>query len=180
MSDLKGNGLQEVRRPGAEGVREAAMKTTLLVLILTSILGCSSSVPEAPGPGPAPASETVAQGVTTIPDSEIGLAPGTAFEQPEQRAVAFNLADPGESTIRPRPNAEFPPVIPHSVQDIGPITLGENPCLDCHAADVADEMGAVAIPRSHYMDLRNSPGEYDEHVTGARLVCTSCHVEVNG
>ncbi|MEX1310126.1 MAG: nitrate reductase cytochrome c-type subunit [Candidatus Sulfomarinibacteraceae bacterium] len=153
------------------------MKNTILVLSLVIVLGCSSSGPETTeatsAAEPAPATESV----TTIPETEIGLAPGTVFEQPEQQAIGFNAVDPGDSEIQPRPNAEFPPVIPHSVQDLGPITLTENPCLECHGAEVAEDMGAVAVPASHTMDLRNAPGEFGERVTGARLVCTSCHVE---
>ncbi len=152
------------------------MKYTALLLSLALVVSCSSSGPEeaAAPPAKAPASEAVA----TIPDSEIGLAAGTAFEQPPQAPIRFRTVDPGDSEIQARPNAEFPPVIPHSIQDFGPITLSENPCLDCHNADVAEDMGAVAVPASHRMDLRNSPGVVGDAVTGARLVCTSCHVEM--
>ena len=154
------------------------MKTTLLVLLLAVVLSCSSSAPDSTEARPAAKPEAAVEKVQTIPDSEIGLAPGTAFEQPEQSAIGFNSVDPGDSEIQARPNAEFPPVIPHSVQDLGPITLTENPCLDCHNTDVAEDMGAVAVPASHRMDLRNSPGEVGDTVTGARLVCSSCHVEM--
>jgi len=154
------------------------MKYTILVLSLVIVVSCSSGAPDTTTStsvsSPQPASEAVA----TIPDSEIGLAAGTAFEQPTQAAIGFNNVDPGDSEIQARPNAEFPPVIPHSIQDFDPITLNENPCLDCHNADVAEDMGAVAVPASHRMDLRNSPGEFGSEVAGARLVCTSCHVEI--
>jgi nitrate reductase cytochrome c-type subunit len=152
------------------------MKHTAILLSLALVVSCSSSGPDEAAAPPAqpPAPEAVA----TIPDSEIGLATGTAFEQPPQAPIVFNAVDPGESELSARPNAEFPPVIPHSIQDLDPITLSENPCLDCHNADVAEDMGAVAVPASHRMDLRNSPGEFGDEVTGARLVCTSCHVEM--
>jgi len=32
------------------------------------------------------------------------------------------------------------------------------------------------LPASHYTDLRNAPGKVGDTVTGARWVCTSCHV----
>ena len=154
------------------------MKYSVVLLSLALVVSCSSSGPEEASTPPAAQSEPAPEMVKRIPDSEIGLASGTAFEQPPQKAIGFNAVDPGESEIQARPNAEFPPVIFHSVQDIGPITLSENPCLDCHNADVAEDMGAVAVPASHRMDLRNSPGEFGDTVTGARLVCTSCHVEM--
>ena len=152
------------------------MKYTAILLSLAVVVSCSSSGPEEASAPPAQTSASEA--VATIPDSEIGLAAGTAFEQPPQAPIKFNQVDPGDSEVRVRPNAEFPPVIPHSVEDLGPITLSENPCLECHNADVAEDMGAVAVPASHRMDLRNSPGEFGDDVTGARLVCTSCHVEM--
>ena len=154
------------------------MKNTFLVLSLVVALGCSSSAPEKSEAPPAAEPAAAPEVEQSIPDSEIGLAAGTVFEQPAQDAIAFNSVDPGDSELRARPNAEFPPVIPHSIQDMGPISVGENPCLDCHNTDVAEDMGAVAVPASHRMDLRNSPGEFGESVTGARLVCTSCHVEL--
>lgn len=154
------------------------MKNTLLVLSLVVVLGCSSSAPDSTEAPPAAKPEPAPEVVNTTPDSEIGLASGTAFEQPPQAPIAFKSVDPGDSELQARSNAEFPPVIPHSVQDLGPITLSENPCLECHNTDVAEDMGAVAVPASHRMDLRNSPGEYGDEVTGARLVCTSCHVEM--
>ncbi len=152
------------------------MKTTGIVLSLAFIMGCSSSGHEEASAPPVRA--TAVEAAAGIPDSEIGLAPGTAFEQPPQAPIKFNTVDPGDSEVRVRPNAEFPPVIPHSIQNMGPITQHENPCLDCHNADVAEDVGAVAVPASHRMDLRNSPGVVGDAVTGARLVCTSCHVEV--
>lgn len=154
------------------------MKYTAVLLFLALVMGCSSSGPETTEAPPAAAPEPIPDVVKTIPDSQIGLAAGTAFEQPAQAPIKFKTVDPGDSEIQARPNAEFPPVIPHSVQEMDSITLSENPCLDCHNADVAEDMGAVAVPASHRMDLRNSPGEYGDEVTGARFVCTSCHVEM--
>ena len=156
------------------------MKNILLPLSLAVMLSCSSGAPDQTKSSPTGGPEPVPVEVTTTPDSEISLAPGTAFEQPPQTTIAFNTVDPGDSELRARPNAEFPPVIPHSVEDLGPISVSENPCLDCHNADVAEDMGAVAVPASHRMDLRNSPGVVGDTVTGARLVCTSCHVAQTG
>ncbi len=154
------------------------MKNTVFVLLLVAAMGCSSSGPETTEAPPAAKSEPVPEPLKTIPETEIGLAPGTAFEQPPQPPIKFNRIDPGEGEIQARPNAEFPPVIPHSVEDFGPITMTENPCLDCHSTDVAEDMGAVVVPASHRMDLRNAPGVVGDTVTGARFVCTSCHVEM--
>ena len=95
---------------------------------LIVILSCTSG-------GVPPAAETAVAPTLSMTDSEVGLAPGTAFEQPPQAPIAFNQVDPGESELRPPTNAEFPPVIPHSIADLETITLDENSCLDCHDAE---------------------------------------------
>ena len=125
-----------------------------------------------PSAEPAPPAASAAG----VPDSEIGLAAGTAFEQPVQEPIAVNQVDPGESELRPRPNPDFPPAIPHSVDDMETITLTENSCFDCHDPEAAADMGAVAIPASHQVDLRRSPDVTGKEVVGSRWVCTSCHV----
>jgi cytochrome c-type protein NapB len=141
--------------------------TPLVFLALVLTMSCSSGTPPADIDSAAQAS---------VPDSEIGLAPGTAFEQPEQAPIAFNQMDPGESELRPRPNDEFPPAIPHSIEDLETITLAENSCLECHDPEMAPDMGAPAAPASHRVDLRRSPEVTAEETVGARWVCTSCHV----
>jgi len=152
------------------------MRNTPLLLSLVIIVSCSSGAPERASSPASQSLEPTPEAVISTSDSEIGLAPGTAYEQPPQAPISFNTVDPGESDLQIRPNAEFPPVIPHSIADLGPISVSENPCLECHNADVAEDMGAVAVPPSHRMDLRNAPGEVGDTVTGARMVCTSCHV----
>jgi nitrate reductase cytochrome c-type subunit len=146
------------------------MKKILLALsALILVLSCTSG-------GAPPAAETTVPPAPSIADSEVGLAPGTAFEQPPQVPIAFNRVDPGESELRPVPNAEFPPVIPHSIADLETITLDENACLDCHDPAVAVDMGAVVMPKTHFVDLRRSPGKKGSEVVGSRWVCTGCHV----
>ena len=151
------------------------MKTAsyLLLSIALSWSCASGSAPADPDKTATPPPTTTTAGT---PDSEIGLASGTAFEQPEQKPIAFTAVDPGESELRPRPNADFPPVIPHTIADLETITLSENPCLDCHDPEMAPDMGAPAVPASHQVDLRNSPEVTGADVVGTRWVCTSCHV----
>ncbi len=151
------------------------MKKIPLVL-LSIVLSWSCASGSAPATPEETTSPSAAAAPAGVPDSKIGLAPGTAFEQPEQKPIAFNTVDPGESELRPRPNADFPPVIPHSIADFETITLGENSCLGCHDPEMAPDMGAPAAPASHQVDLRNSPDVTGADVVGTRWVCTSCHV----
>ena len=151
------------------------MKKTLLVLLSIALSwSCASgTAPTDPEKAPPPAA---AGAKTVTPDSEIGLAGGTAFEQPEQAPIAFNRVDPGDSELRPRPNADFPPAIPHSIADLETITLSENSCLECHDPEMAPDMGAPTVPPCHQIDLRNSPDVQGSDVVGTRWVCTSGHV----
>lgn len=145
-------------------------KLLLTLSALIFLVSCTSG-------GPSPAAEALAAPpAPTAADSELSLAPGTAFEQPPQAPIAFNTIEPGESELRPRPNSEFPPVIPHSIVDLETITLDQNSCLDCHDPAFAEDMGAVALPPSHRIDLRRTPEKKGDDVVGSRWVCTSCHV----
>ncbi len=150
-------------------------KTPFVVPALVLVMSCSSGAPPADIDTAATAAPPAAA-PASVPDSEIGLAPGTAFEQPEQAPIAFNRVDPGESELRPRPNDEFPPAILHSIEDLETITLAENSCLECHDPEMAPDMGAPAAPASHRVDLRRSPEVAGEEMVGARWVCTSCHL----
>lgn len=150
------------------------MKKVLFPLLsIGLLLSCATGGPPADVDSTTPA---VPAAAAPVPDSEIGLAPGTAYEQPPQAPIAFNRIDPGESALRPRPNDEFPPAIPHSIADLETITLGEHSCLDCHDPEAAADMGAPAVPPSHFVDLRQSPEVTSDAVVGSRWVCTSCHV----
>ena len=151
------------------------MKKLLLALLsIAFLMSCATQSPPTDAETSTPPQAAAAPVGT--PDSEIGLAAGTAFEQPQQQAIGFNTVDPGESELRARPNSEFPPAVPHSTEDLETITFEENPCLECHDPSVAADMGAVAVPSSHNVDLRRKPTAEGKDVVGARWVCTSCHV----
>ncbi len=110
-----------------------------------------------------------------IPDRELSLR-GSLAERPQPVPVAENRLDPGSGELQPRPFPGAPPVIPHRVDDLEPITLSENLCLDCHDRGNADDFEAPAAPPSHYRDLRQDPAVDRDEVTGARMLCTTCHV----
>ena len=147
------------------------MRYAVTALLLALSLSCASG-----GPAPDPEQTVEAAPPAATPESEIGLAPGQARQQPPQAPIAGNTVDPGDSELRARPNDDFPPVIPHTVADLETITLQENSCMDCHDPAVADDFEAVAIPESHRVDLRHAPNETGDSTVGARWVCTSCHV----
>jgi cytochrome c-type protein NapB len=61
------------------------------------------------------------------------------------------------------------------VAEFLPITMAENQCVECHAVEEKEEGEPTPIPTSHYVDLRNAPGETRDELAGARYVCITCH-----
>ena len=112
-----------------------------------------------------------------IPDRHLGLSRTSVFDTPAPAAYHDEASAPGEKALPARINREYPPVIPHGVGDVLPITRDSNLCLDCHAVAGPKKQGeATPIPASHYRDLRRTPETVATRVAGARYVCISCHV----
>ncbi len=107
---------------------------------------------------------------------------------------------PGTAKTIERSYENAPPLIPHSLDGLVPITKKNNQCLGCHMPNVAKGVGATPIPESHFTDFRPSTkvvngkiikdGKAVENGTDvtiakfkklkklnpARYNCTQCHV----
>ena len=68
--------------------------------------------------------------------------------------VEYTKAAPGTAKRFERSFVNAPPLIPHSVEGLLPITKKNNACLGCHMPNVAKSMGATPIPPSHFTDFR--------------------------
>ena len=66
----------------------------------------------------------------------------------------YTDAAPGAAKPFERSYENAPPLIPHSVEGLVPITIKNNACLGCHMPDVAKSVGATPIPESHFTDFR--------------------------
>ncbi len=66
----------------------------------------------------------------------------------------FDAAAPGQSKRFERSYENAPPLIPHSVEGLLPITRSNNQCLSCHTPEAAKSMNATPIPASHFTDFR--------------------------
>ena len=95
------------------------------------------------------------------------VAPAPVFEPPDTR--------PGRSTRLPRAWDGQPPLVPHSLRGLIPITATTNACVRCHGR-VGATSGPPPAPPSHFIDLREAPGVARPQVAGARWNCTACHV----
>jgi len=66
----------------------------------------------------------------------------------------YSDAAPGTSKRFKRAFQDAPPMIPHSVDGLLPITKDNNQCLGCHMPEYASAMGATPIPPSHFTNFR--------------------------
>ena len=83
---------------------------------------------------------------------------------------------PGAASKIERSFENAPPLIPHSLEGLVPITKDNNMCVTCHMPEFAKDSGATPIPASHLYDIRNKKdlaGKLDDE----RYNCTTCHVE---
>ena len=116
-----------------------------------------------------------------VKDSEIGLTKTSVFDVPDPVVADEAGQAPGENTRAGGYFTGSPPVIPHAVADMMPVTTDSNMCRACHDApdrigeEVADGV-APPIPASHYTDLRRAPDKVTGELIGARFFCDQCHV----
>ncbi len=90
-----------------------------------------------------------------IPDEELGLRKTSLFEEKVTPPNAeYTKAAPGTAKKFERSYTNAPPLIPHSVEGLLPITRNNNQCLGCHMPNVAKGVGATPIPPSHFTDFR--------------------------
>jgi cytochrome c-type protein NapB len=94
----------------------------------------------------------------------------------------------GESLLLGRDFPDAPPQIPHSVEDMLPITSDDNECLQCHHPDNAVSEKDAPLPETHFEQAimaKGKPGEsmvwvvsgYQKakDVVGSRYNCDMCH-----
>ncbi|NDJ27893.1 nitrate reductase [Campylobacter sp. MIT 19-121] len=87
----------------------------------------------------------------------------------------FTTLQPGESNLIERSFENAPPLVPHSIEDMLPITRENNMCLSCHDKAIAADVGATAMPMTHYFDFQAGKATGDE-VSNERFNCIQCHV----
>jgi cytochrome c-type protein NapB len=106
-----------------------------------------------------------------------------------QQAVAeYPETAAGESSLLGRDFPDAPPQIPHTIEDMYPITLDDNECLECHHPENVTSKDDLPVPESHFMRPVMRKGgpedvmvwvvadyEKSEDLAGARYVCSMCH-----
>ncbi len=114
-----------------------------------------------------------------VDDSSLGLSKTSVFDDPTPVAPAYDAPPPGGSvTAPPRYFPGAPPVIPHSMAGLLPITGGSNACLGCHDKPhlIGKARKGISVPMttSHYSDpwAKDKPAG---KVSGAHYNCDQCH-----
>jgi len=141
----------------------------------------------------------------TYSEESLGLRKVDLYSEdkvvPEETKYSKVAPGPGGKTYK-RAFQDAPPMIPHDVEGMIPITINNNQCTSCHAPEVAPSIGALPYPKSHMINFRpdtklakdgtiikngkeivNTSSEDRSNVTikpinrlsGARFNCTQCH-----
>lgn len=112
-----------------------------------------------------------------VSDTEIGLRKVDLNDEKDVQIPSIQWSEdaPGTSTKIQRSYENAPPLIPHSLDGLLPITKDNNACIGCHAPEVAPSVGATSIPKSHLIDFRTGK-DLGGMLSDQRFNCTQCHV----
>ena len=99
----------------------------------------------------------------------------------------------GESKRIERSWSSAPPLVPHTVEDMLPITSDDNECLECHHPDNVISKEDLPLPETHFERpvivegkkneaMRNRVEGYQKakDVVGSRYSCMMCHAPQAG
>lgn len=136
-----------------------------VIIVGIGIFGCDSAKDS------ADSTESV------LKDSDIGLRRVDLANEKDVKLLEYSYADKaaGESELIDRAFENAPPMIPHSVEDMLPITQDSNACLTCHDPAVAKDMGAIPTPSSHTHDFIDGKAKDLGKVAPSRFNCVQCH-----
>lgn len=106
----------------------------------------------------------------------------------QQAPTLYPSTKAGESKSFGRDFPDAPPQIPHTVEDMYPITVEDNECLECHHPDTVTSKKDIPVPESHFEAVVMGKGgannpmlwvvkDYKkiDDVVGARYNCSMCH-----
>lgn len=162
------------------------MKLTKITLAITAAatiftIGCSAS--------------------KTVSEESLGLRTTNLYTEKDTVAdkTTYGTKAAGTSMKIERAFENAPPMIPHDVEGMLPITIGNNMCTSCHEPAVAESMGATPLPKSHFTNFRphttltkegmiekegkvvNNTSDFKTvakplpTLAGARFNCSQCH-----
>jgi len=92
----------------------------------------------------------------TVSEKALGLRKTDLYSEDKAQGskTDYSRPAPGTSTRFERAYTDAPPMIPHSVEGLLPITKMNNQCLGCHMPEVAPSVGSTPIPATHFTNYR--------------------------
>jgi cytochrome c-type protein NapB len=92
----------------------------------------------------------------TVSEAALGLRKSDLYSESKTHGAKadYDRPSPGSSTRFERAYKDAPPMIPHSVEGLLPITKMNNQCLGCHLPEVAPSVGSTPIPATHFTNYR--------------------------
>lgn len=92
----------------------------------------------------------------SVSEEELGLRKTDLYDENTTEGVKgeFDRPEATTSTKFERAFTDAPPMIPHSVEGLLPITKTNNQCIGCHMPDVAKSMGATPLSETHFTNYR--------------------------
>ncbi len=102
----------------------------------------------------------------TVSEAALGLRKTDIYNEDETSGTKadYDRPSPGSSTKFERAYKDAPPMIPHSVEGLLPITKMNNQCLGCHLPEVAPSVGSTPIPETHFTNYRPETAMNDGYV----------------
>jgi cytochrome c-type protein NapB len=132
----------------------------------------------------------------TISEESLGLRKTNLYTEAAETAgdaTHYGKSTAGSGYKIKRAFQDAPPMIPHDVEGMLPITIKDNQCIACHDPVVAKDMGATPYPPSHMTNFRPSSSyaiksentsdgtlkhisiKKEGKLVGARFNCSQCH-----
>jgi nitrate reductase (cytochrome), electron transfer subunit len=138
----------------------------------------------------------------TVSEESLGLRTTNIYSEDTTTSdkTQYGTKPAGTSTKIDRAFENAPPMIPHDIEGMLPITIDNNQCTMCHDPAVAVSMGATPIPKTHFTNFRPKTeltkdgvmlknGKHLDNtidiktvekpldsLAGARFNCSQCHV----
>jgi cytochrome c-type protein NapB len=137
----------------------------------------------------------------TVSEESLGLRTTNLYTEDTTSGdkTQYSVKAAGTSMKIARAFENAPPMIPHDVEGMLPIVIGNNQCVSCHEPAVAESMGATPFPKSHLTNFRPETKMTEDGVmlkegknlantsdiksvikpldslSGTRFNCTQCH-----
>jgi len=153
------------------------MITKKLILSSLAVFGMAGLILSCQSGGKT--TEEATKNAPVIDDKELGLRKGDLTKPTAPPPAEYTKAPPGQAKRFQRSYQDAPPLIPHSVDGLLPITKNNNACLGCHRPEVAKSVGATPMPPTHFIDFGKLPeGKIVKlkDIDPARYNCSQCHV----